>query len=328
MPANECRSWKSTYTVLSQLQGALNDSFLQKYLTSSHALHILSTPFAPFDRPTPQSKSSFETRTSAINVSPSPQERYDIKQIQEDTLWLSQETQIDEETALRISILEWQSRSISKLLLGDPAENTARLNPGLGGNSLRLSQSLELVGSSTLGNGNSTFSNDTEARRTRLLRLYLSERRYIIKTSEHIIFTALCQGSSAGGHDQSLEAMSWIEDLGNAILSIWNIQEVSKNTRENFVVSAVGALQIRLDNMEKGSGWFKGEEFREDLELAWAESQLLETTNILQLMLILLESTADVTRSDAFLAWFRFMGTFGFFETFEPVSFCTSFRIS
>lgn len=319
MPANTCRSWESTYTVLSQLKEALNDSFLQKYLTSSHTLHILSTPFAPFDRPTPQSKSSFETKTSAINVSASPQERYDIKQIQEDTLWLSKETQIDEETALRISILEWQSRPISKLLLGDPAENTARLNSGLGGNGLRLSRSSKLVGSS-LSNGKSTFSNDTEARRTRLLRLYLSERRYLIKTSQHVVFAALCQGTSAGGKDKTLEGITWIEDLGNAILSIWNIQDLSKNTNQNFFVGAVGALQIRIDSLEKGSGWFKGEEFREELELAWAESQLLETTNILQLMLILLESTTDLARSDAFLAWFRFMGTFGFFETFEPVS--------
>ena len=305
---------------MSQLKEALNDSFLQKHLTSSHALHILSTPFAPFDRPSSQSKSSFETRTSAINVSPSPQGEYDIKQIQEDTLWLSKETQIDEVTALRINILEWQSRPISQLLLGDPAENAARLNPRLGGNSLRLSQSLKPVGSSTLSNGKSTFSNDTEARRTRLLRLYLSERRYIIKTSEHVVFAALCQGASVGGTETTLESTTWIKDLGSAILSIWNIHEQSKNTEKSIFVSAVDALQIRVDNLEKGSGWFKGEEFREELELAWAESQLLETINILQLMLILLESMTEVTRSDAFLAWFRFMGTFGFFETFEPVS--------
>ena len=320
MLANTCRSWKSTYTVLSQLKEAPNDSFLQKHLTNSHALQILSTPFAPFDGPTPQSKSSFETKTSAINVSPSPHGRYDIQQIQEDTLWLSKETQIDEVTALRIGILEWQSRPSSRLLLGDPAENTARLNPSLAGNSLRLSQSLKLVGSSAWSNEKPTFSNDTEARRTRLLKLYLSERRYIIKTSEHVVIAALCQGASTGGKEKTLEATPWIEDLGNTILSIWNIQELSKNTKENFFVSAVGALQARIDNLEKGSGWFKGEEFREELELAWAESQLLETTSILRLMLILLESMTDLTRSDAFLAWFRFMGTFAFFETFEPVS--------
>ncbi|CAF9902868.1 MAG: hypothetical protein HETSPECPRED_000039 [Heterodermia speciosa] len=312
-------SWKSTYTVLSQIKGALNDSFLQKHLTSSHARHILSTPFTPFDRPTSQSKSSLETKTSAINVSPSPQGRYDIKQIQEDTLWLSKETQIDEVTALRIIILEWQSRPISKLLLGGPAESTAALNPVLGGNSLRLSQSLKLVGGSTQSNGKSTFSNDTEARRTRLLKLYLSERRYIIKTSEYVVFAALCQGASAGGKENPQEAITWIKDLGNAILSIWNIQELSKNTRRNFFVSAAAALQTRVDSLEKGSGWFKGEEFQEELELVWAESQLLEMTNILQLMLILLESTTDLPRSDAFLAWFRFMGTFAFFETFEPL---------
>ena len=188
-----------------------------------------------------------------------------------------------------------------------------------------MSRSLKLVGGSTLSNEKSTFSNDTEARRTRLLRLYLSERRYIIKTSEHVVFVAFCQGAPAGGKEKTMEATSWIENLGNAILSIWNIQELSKNTKQNFFVGAVDALQIRVENLEKGSGWFKGEEFQEELELAWAENQLLEMTNILQLMLILLESTTDLPRSDAFLAWFRFMGTFGFFETFEPVSCCADF---
>lgn len=310
---------------MSQLQKSLDDPFLQKHLTNSHALQILAAPFVPFEAPTPQTKASFETRTSAINVSPSPQGPYDIKQIQEDTRWLSKETNIDEVSALRVAVLEWQSRPASELLEGNSLETTASFRSALGGNSLQLSRtglrSTFSPGTTTLTDGELNLQNNAKSRRLRLLEIYLAERQYIIKTSTHIVFAALCQLASGDGKGKSTESMTWIEKLGTSILSVWNIQELSQNTRKNFFVSAVEALQSRLSGLEKGSGWFKEEDFQEDLELAWTKNQILEMMHILQLMLTLLDSMADLTRSDAFLAWFRLMGTFGFFETFEPVSF-------
>ena len=313
------RSWEATYTALSRLEKPLEDPHLRKHLTNPYAFQILSTPFAPFGPPSPQTKSSFETRTSAINVTPSPHGRYDIKQIREDTLWLSKETNIDEVAALRIAVLEWQSRPALKLLQGDVSENTVSFRSTIGGINLQMLEPLQSLNrsiSATQGVGNSDPSKDSKARRIMLLEIYLSERRYIIKVSEHVTFAALV----AGGKGKALESSSPLENLGNGILSIWNIQEQSQNSKKNFFVGSVEALRSRVHGLEKGSGWFE-DDFQEDLELAWARNQLLEVLHILQIMLILLESMADLTRSDAFLTWLRFMGSVGFFETFEPVSF-------
>lgn len=315
------RSWEATYTALSRLENPLEDPHLRKHLTNPYAFQILSTPFASFEPPSPQTKSSFETRTSAINISPSPHGRYDIKQIREDTLWLSKETNIDEVAALRIAVLEWQSRPALTLLQGDVSENTVSFRSA-GGLNLRLlegSQSLNQSISATQVVGNTDSSKDSKARRIILLKTYLSERRYIIKVSEHVIFAALV----AGGKGKAPESSSPLENLGNGILSIWNIQEQSQNSKKNFFVGSVEALRSRLHGLEKGSGWFE-DDFQEDLELAWARNQLLEVLHILQIMLILLESMADLMRSDGFLTWFRFMGSVGFFETFEPVSLCAN----
>ena len=315
------RSWEATYTALSSSGKSSTDSCLQKHLTNAHALHILSNPWAPFEPPSSKTKSTFETKTSAINVSPSPQHRYDIKQIQEDTLWLSKKTNIDEVAALRVAVQEWQSRPASKLM-SIPAEAVGSFKSSLNGNSLslRLSQSSPHPGGLESGHGELNAFDEVTTRHNRLLHIHLSDRRYILKTSEYVIFAALCHIGSGDGKGKSAESLTWLETLGNSILSIWNIQEQSQNTRKNFFVSAVDALQVKIDALEKGSGWFQEEDFQEDLELGWARNQLLEIIHILQIMLTLLQSMEDLTRSDAFLAWFRLVGNFGFFQAFDPVS--------
>ena len=321
------RSWKTTFTALSQLQGPIElaDHALQEHLTSPHVFQLLSKPFAPFSAPTPQTKSSLETKTSAINVSPNPQGRYDIKQIQDDTKWLSKETNIDEIAALRIAVLEWQSRPASLLLQGNYAEIAPNVKPALGGKLLDLngSQSFRHTRGFPLRNQNTKSSDDAGARRIRLLEIYLTERRYIIKSCEHVVFVALCQLASQDGKLSSPLSSDWMGKLGSDIIAAWSLQEGVDGTNKDFFITSVEALQSRVLGLEQGSGWFK-DDFREELEQAWARNQLLEMIDILRIMLLLLESSADLTRSDAILAWFRFMEASGFFEIFEPVNFTPS----
>lgn len=133
------------------------------------------------------------------------------------------------------------------------------------------------------------------------------------------MFAALSQVASTREKERAAESLSWIENLGNGILSMWAIPDQSKPADKDFFVGAVEAVQSRIQGLETGSGWLKDEGLREELDLAWARNQLLEIIYVLQIMLKLLESKTDLARSDAFLAWFRFVGTCGFFENFEPV---------
>ena len=298
----------------------LSNSQLRYHLTTSDAFDILSEPFAPFPAPSAQPKSSFETKTSAINVPPSPHGRYDIKQVQEDTRWLSKETNIDELSALRIVVLEWQSRPTFYLLKGDTAEKGARFKQTLGWNSLQLPLSHSQFGSTSSGFTKSNPPGEVDDRKARLLNLYLSERRYIIKTCEHLVFAALCRVVPTPENHQPSGQETWIETIGNRILLAWDLGDKSSSRRKDFFVVAVEALQSRLQGLETGSGWLTDGGSQEGLDLTWARYQLLEMIDILQIMLKLLEPKQDLTRSDAFLAWFRLMGSCSFFENFEPVS--------
>ena len=253
-------------------------------------------------------------------MTPSPQERYDIKQIQGDALWLSKETNIDEVAALRVVVLEWQSRPGLKLLLGDPDED-ATIAKDESGLLSRLfltstSQSSALARSLRHSKDVSEKLEKPDIRRHRLLELYLSERQYILKTSEFAIFTALCEITSPAGQGKS----GWLEGLGHDILTAWNVYGHARGSKENFFVTAVNALTTRIQALENGSGWFKDQGPQEELETVFARAQILEMIHIMRIILVLLESSTKVSRSDAVLAWFRFMASFGFFESFEPVS--------
>lgn len=304
---------------MSQSEKLALNSGIEPHVADPQALYCLINPFSPFPAPTPQTKASFETKTSAINFAPSPQGRYDIQQIKDDSLWLSKETKIDEVAALRITVLEWQSRPAFKLLredLGDTAKVAGNASSQV---AFAASQSSLLARSSFVRRDATSTFDTVDARRERLLEVYLSERRFIIKTCEHIVFAALCDPTSQDVNGKSTDKSGWIAKLGHDILVAWNIHGNVRDTKENFFVGAIEAIDIRLQSLEYGSGWLKDEGSRDELGMAFARNQILEMIHIMQIMLTLLESSTRVSRSDACLKWFRLMATFGFFEHLQPV---------
>ncbi|MCJ1462634.1 hypothetical protein MMC07_001236 [Pseudocyphellaria aurata] len=332
-------SWKTTYVGLSQLDHFPENGPLKRHLTDHQTLSLLTEPFSPFSLPTPRTKSSFETKTSAIHVPPSAQGRYDIKQIQDDALWLSKETHISETDALRITVLEWQSRPAQRLLR-ESSHEVANLQSSVGisgfAGSLRSS-----ILSPTLASEQDASKAfvSSDARRQRLLLTYLSERRYILKTSEYVVFAAMFQtslhaepspGSNRKGKapdrprlqakldpSRSQGKAEWVAEVGNKILTHWNLDGQMEHTDKNFIVCAVDALEARIKDLEKGSGWFREAGSPEEIETAWVRNQILETVHIMQTTLTVLDSCTKLTRTDALIAWFRFVHKYGFFEGFD-----------
>ena len=127
------RSWKTTYVALSQLNPEADNTSLRRHLTDPQTIYLLARSTSPYSAPTLQTKSTFDTKTSSVHVPPSGNPRYDIGQIKEDTLWLSKETKIDEVSALRIAVLEWQTRPAVQLLRGNLVDEIAPLANGIGG---------------------------------------------------------------------------------------------------------------------------------------------------------------------------------------------------
>ena len=319
------RSWKTTYVALSQLGGQADNASLRRYLTDPPTIHLLAHSSSPYPPSTSQTKSTFDTKTSSIHVPPSGNPRYDIGQIREDTLWLSRETKIDEVSALRIAVLEWQSRPAVQLLRGNLVDGITPLVNGTGGNQLQASFSgaPSLLFGKSFGvapNGSAPFD-DAGPRRRRLLETYLSERRYILKTSEFVACAASCKIPVRPHSTTAKHASSWLEEVGAAIISTWKYDGSSQSKDRNFIVESVEALRSRAESLMRGSGWASDESQQEELELLWARNQIVEMIHIMQILLIRLDSsfTNSVT-PELILPWYRLMNECGFFNSLQLVS--------
>ncbi|KAI9799748.1 MAG: hypothetical protein M1833_003867 [Piccolia ochrophora] len=312
-------------------QSVLNrDSPLERFLSDPQTVNLLGRPFDYFGPPTSETRSSFEARTAAIHVPPVVKGRYDINQIKDDVLWLSKEANIDEVSALRVAIIEWQSRPRDQLLAcGVDDEGSGE---ALSGEATRSTLGLSVLFPSsslwTSSLGDPSFGPfllpSPESRHLRLVKYYLSERRYILKLSEMLICSALRNNSlsALGGESYSNEngaetsESDWIEGLGKTIFNA-RVTGGGNTGRKDFLLRCVETLQMRLDGLGEGSGLFKDEP-RPDVEAAWGINMLLEMIHIMQLMFFVLDSTSDVTNAAIVLAWVRFASKYSFFDEFQP----------
>ncbi|KAL6715481.1 hypothetical protein ACLMJK_006442 [Lecanora helva] len=316
-------SWKTTYLALSQPDHGVGNASLRRHLADPQTIRILTHAYSPFQTANSQTKSSFETKTSAVNAAPSPDANYDIKQIQEDTLWLSKQTKIDEVSALRITILELQTRSILQLLQSRDVGQSVYNQEDGGVGTFRASAldpgSSIFANATSQGQEPSKTSGEGNARHRRLLEIYLSERRSILKCSEYLIFFAFSKAESLhmSPQDQRKDRYAWLEDVGAEVLSSWITDESAQSQRKHPVVEAVDTLRARLKGLSMGSGWLQDMDMQEDIELAWLRNQILEMIHVMQITLNLLMSSAHLVKASAILSWFRLMKDCEFYDNLQ-----------
>lgn len=111
-----------------------------------------------------------------------------------------------------------------------------------------------------------------------------------------------------------------MEEVGESVLAVWNARERSNIGRKDFILEAIDAIGSRIDGLQKGSEISGIGDVEEDTELAWVKNQLLEMIHIMQILLVLMESSTDVRTSPTLLSWFRLMNKYNFLENFQLVS--------
>ena len=318
------RSWTNTFIGISQLPSSAGNNTLRRYLNDGRTIEILTRFLSPFSPPTPQSKAAFETQTSAIHITPNSRGRYKLSEIKEDALWLSKEVGVDEISALRIVIIELQTRPAVRLLRGSAVDDGSATQAGIESSSLQSS----LLGSNygAIGSEVAASFDSYHERRMRLLDVYLSERQFLAKTAEFITSNAAFESAETEAihndinNDEGKDKTLWLREVGASLLKSWNPRGVDSNSRKNWLVDATAALGVRVDNMARGSGWLQDEDTAVDVEVAWCRVQLLEMIHIMQTMMSIVMSSVELTRSDVLRCWFKFVGDYGFFEQFELVS--------
>ena len=254
-------------------------------------------------------------------MTPNPNGRYDITQIKEDSLWLSRECKIDEISALRLTILEWQSRSVTRLLQADLEEERSgvldRSSTGLRSSLLHPNRSSARLAGSLSVNGAKELA---KARQVRLLGLYLSERQYATKIQQIVVARALIAGSAGARGKGRASGDITIEQIGADILRSWNLEDVRSSSGNHLLVDLIKSLQSKLQNLGTGSGWFKEDGFMEELELLWSRTHVLEMIHSMETILALTSSFSELNRSDVVLAWFQFTNSVDFLASFDLVS--------
>ena len=256
------------------------------------------------------SKADLETRTSAVNISPSKEGQYDIGQIKEDSLWLSKLVDVDEITALRVAVLEWQLRPARSL-------QSRSGDLPLSASSTSILDAEDFPAGTISNQDKDGEANKDRVRRRTILQILLAERRYLIKVAEYLATGSLCAEDNHSITDTTPYISRWISDLGHTLITKWNIDGVSEAYSRVLFIAGIEALRTRLVRMEGGCDWVEDSKTREGLEVLWQETQLLEFIHILQLLLVITQVSVRLTRTDVMLAWFRFMAEHSFFEDFE-----------
>lgn len=315
-------SWKTTFAELSHLSPASKQGRLRRHLTDRETIKILSSWLFPYPRPTKETKADFETRTSAINVTPTTPRRYNIEEIKGDALWLSQTLEIDEISSLRIVILEWQNRSALQI-----SEVPTQLDPSvvfLNNSNGSLNQPLgygNLAASRSSQTATSEESDTIRTRRVRLILIYLSEKRYLLRVFDFINFHADYEASAKEGIDPSSlkDDENWVERLSYDVFQAFRERQLQKQDRVNPWHHAIAALEHRARSLPRKDGFMKDGEPELDLEIAWNTNQIVEMIHIMQILIFHNEARPIVTPSNYIVGWFKFMSECKFFEQIDLV---------
>lgn len=190
------RSWRLLAAALSDTTGHRQGSkAVVEFLTNPQIKSLFTKPNTVFEAGDNDSyKQAFETRTSAVQVTPTPNDKYDVKTIKEDSLWLSKNARINLLAALRVVVIEFQSRARSQLIGAISSQDAVSLQEAAGATNAQTSTvipGLNLSGLPDAADLESDFEKP-ESRRLRIFSTYLNERRHFAMSTDYI-FTLMLQ---------------------------------------------------------------------------------------------------------------------------------------
>ena len=287
-------------------------------MSSPHATRILSIsqlllqPVPILPTPSSEAKAEFESRTAAINITPSPDAPYSIDEIKDDTLWLSQRLDLDEIECLRIALLEWQRRPVAQLRDGLSETEAASLRDALGSEDYGLGRG-DTIGVESLADP--AFQSQ-EQRRARLVDLCIQEQASMFRISavltDTFVQAELMVSSGIKLHPDLSLAGRLKADVKGTLQS--------SSSQEGGLSICVDALRDCLEKFSKGPSW-AGESFESAQLLdGWTCAMLNQIIALVELILLHLKTPGTHTEANHTLAWLRLMSDVKFFLNFEPQS--------
>lgn len=287
---------------------------MSAFLRDGYVHQLLRQPAKAFEPPTSQSKSDFETKTSPINAVPSPNDPYSLDALKDDARWLSTNLNLNEVAALRIVLVEYQSRAHSHLTGPLSTQDVANIQEAAGVGDAQASAILALLNVTSAVDAESTWADfESEARRRqRLLSTYLSERRSFLGAVDALVTFLVISGPSPT-HPESA-------GLRRAVLKeAFGLDELTPlSDRSRLAALAptyIGILDGCLTRAQTVPGSLDRQFLTEQLEVDWVRTALTEAVHAMSLAFQVLDCEYPVFTSTALVSqWFALMDTYQFLE--------------
>lgn len=247
-------------------------------------------------------------------------------------MWLSKEAQIDEISALRLVVLQWQQRHEDQLLGKFSEEEITSLQDAIGISKLSQTsyghQASGILKYAAIQTAQSKIPVTKEIRQKRLFHTWLSEKKHILKFTNFLINISIRNSSPGYGEGpgkvvkEDSDKKKINQKLGEIGSKILGCQDGKfKKTAEGINTSGcIEAIRLRLKGLESGSGWFKSLEPEPMVEESWLLNSLEELVQIMQVLFIQLRLSDAIPSSQLLLSWLRLMAGYDFLELARPAN--------
>lgn len=300
----------------------MENSHLEQFLSDNDTVAALSTALKPFGGPSQKSAGEFDTKTAPINISQSDDSDYNIGELKADATWLSGEMKLDEVTALRMAIIEWQERAADQLLYTAPNGAAGDAMAVDLASSAAFRSSLNAAAPTTGGLARPALDFASEdVRRQRLLTVYASEKNHLLRLDADLVTRmAVSKPYIQTEHPGALREhvqRTWIDKLAQEVFER-TCKADQASEHEAFCVACIRRVEALLDGTENQVSWPKA--FVEDQAKAqvYLDSQYSEVVSILRILLANLYAFDGIPGPAAVVAWYSAMDKYDFLQDGKP----------
>lgn len=286
------------------------------FLGDEYVHELLKTPAAVFAPASDATKAEFESKTAAIHVTPTPNDQYDIKIIKEDAAWLSENAAINLVAALRIVVVEFQSRAESHLRTPLSTQDAANLQDAAGISSAQASALMLAPGSAVADAESIMAAFEREpARRQRIFAAYLAERRYYMMCVDYV--------RSILRYNR-LPTYAPVQQDGVEIAKLYRLKLGSQDDRKDFPAQFLAfkvVVDKAIDALASGPISVKDKTLLQDeVLLDWSRTMVTEAIHAISVIFQDLDSAGDVfAQSGVVMGWFKLMREKGFLDFVSKV---------
>lgn len=318
------RSWKLVATALSDSSGhRQKNAAIVSFLDDDYVRGLLKAPSTAFPPPNEAARKEYESKTAPINVTTASTERFDIKQIKEDAEWLGKNAKINLVAALRVVMVEYQSRASRHLMGPLSTQDAANLQEAAGLQNGEGTAFLSDLGAATALDDDEIHAEfaQPKSRKRRLFDTLLTERRCFMMAAEY---------------SSSIKLYGRIPILAPGATELAELYKLlpAPQTRDESEAMLPAYLHVVTDCMGRIETGLKSATdesllLTDEVEIDWLRTLLNEAVHALSVVFQVADSFGnDFPPSAAVNQWFSLMEAYAFFSFIQPVGIPTNFTNS